>query len=233
MVTGASLGGRMAVRRSAPRILGVLFALASVFLVLGTGVAYLATGAGTASAVVTAPTLGSRGGGAGQFAALSVTPVAVPLTVTRGHAQLAAGLETARIDIASGATGTLLTTVNWLNSQDAGKVLQSPNSYILVGLYQADATATAALGGGGAGGCPSSEYKVDDSVNGWLCVEALGGNTVGILTKQGADAALQVPVTGITEVYVLTSIYVSNNAPPNQQGSLPNLQFYVSAHLAG
>ena len=214
--------GPTAPARSLRRVLGLVFGIAVVGLMLGTGVAYLASSGGTASSVVTTRGLGTGGTGA----AISVTPVSVSITTSKGHAQLDAGQETARIAIASGASGTLLVHVNWLDPQDAYKVLHSPSSYILAGLYQEASTTTS------GGSCTSGEYKVDDSTNGWLCLESLsGGNTLGVLTKASADAVLQAPVSGLTNVYVLTSIYVSNNIPAGQQGT--SLQFYVSAELAG
>ena len=220
--------GPTAPARSLRRVLGLVFGIAVVGLMLGTGVAYLASSGGTASSVVTTLGLGGAGGTGGTGAVVSVTPLDVSITTSKGHAQLDAGQETARIAIASGASGTLLVNVDWVDPQDALKVLHSPSSYILAGLYQEASTTTS------GGSCASGEYKVDDSANGWLCLESLsGGDTLGVLTKASADAVLQGPVSGLTTVYVLTSIYVSNNIPPGQQGNLPSLQFYVSAELAG
>lgn len=211
--------------RPRARVVGLVFGLAAGLLMLGTGVAYLASSGATASSVVTTKGLGAGGTGS----AVSVTTLSVPITVSRGHAQLDAGLEMARIDLASGISGTLLVNLDWVDPQDAIKVLQSPRSYILAGLYQEDTTTTA------TGSCSVGEFKVTDPTNGTLCLELLtaGGNTLGVLTRKTADDALQVPVSGLTAVYVLGSIYVNNSIPPAQQGTLPNLQFYVSAKLAG
>ncbi len=237
METERERGGlplRRAARGSLPRPLLWAFGVAAAVLLAGTGAAYLASSGGTAGSVVTTLGLGGSGGAGGTGAAVSVTPLAVSITTSKGQAQLDAGMETARIGIASGAGGALLVNVGWIDPQDATKVLQSPRSFILAGLYQEDATTTAALGAGGAGSCGTGEYRVDDSAKGWLCLESLsGGSTLGILTRSSADAMLQGSISGLTDVYVLTSIYVSNNVLPGQQGTLPSLQFYVSAQLAG
>ena len=213
------------------RVFGWVFGLAAGVLMLSTGAAYLANSGGTASSVVTRMGLGAGGTGG----ALTVTPLSVPLTTSVGHAQLDAGMEAARIGLASGVSGTLLVNVDWVDPQDAFKVLHSPASFMLAGLYREDPKTTATLGSSGSGSCGLLEFKVDDPANGWLCLEMLtsGGNTLGILTQENADDALQVPASGLTSVYVLASIYISNNIPHGQQGTLPSLQFYVSAQLAG
>lgn len=215
--------------RPRARMAGAVFGLAAALLMLGTGVAYLASSGATASSVVTTKGVGTGGTGS----AVSVTTLSVPITVSRGHAELDAGLEMARIDLASGSSGTLLVNVDWIDPQDAVKALQSPKSYILAGLYQEDTTATDELST--TGSCGSGEFKVTDPTNGTLCLELLtaGGNTLGVLTRKTADGVLQAPISGLTAVYVLGSIYVNDNIAHGQQGTLPDLQFYVSAQLAG
>lgn len=213
--------------------LGLLLGAAAAVLLLGTGGAFLAS-AGTSGAVVTAPALSAGSGGGGLGAAVAVTPVSQTITVSEGRAQLVAGQETARIAIASGATGTLLVNAAWLDPQDAYGVLNSPHAFILVGLYQEDTTSTSALTTGTSTGCPTGEDQVTDSVNGTLCLsEMTSGNTLGTLTRSGADVLLHTPVSSLSDVYVLTSIYSGNIAPPGQQASLPQLQFYVGAQLVG
>ena len=216
-------------RGRVPRWARVALVASVAVLFAVTGEAYLASSVGVTSAVVVARQLGGTGGTSTQ--AISVSPMSVTATVAHGRAQLDAGMETARIDIASGATGTLLANVGWLDPQDFAKVLHNPHAYILAGLYQEDATTTSGLASGGS--CASGEYQIDDSANGELCVEQMsGGGALGILTASGADVVLQAPVTSsLTAAYVLTAIYVKDNAPPGQQGQLANLQFFVSAQL--
>lgn len=217
-------------RRRPPRWARMATVAAAAILFAVTGEAYLASSAAVTSAAVVVRKLGGTGSGSQQ--AVTVTPVSVTATVTQGHAQLDAGLETARVDIASGSTGTVLVNVGWTDPEDVSKALQNPHTYILAGLYQEDATTTSGLASGGS--CAAGEYEINDSANGQLCVGAMGGGkATGILTRSSADALLQAPASStLTAVYVLTAIYTQDNAPPGQQGQLANLQFFVSAQLA-
>ena len=196
-----------------------------------TGTAYLASAAVTSSIVIT-HNLTTADGGTRNGAAIGVTmpTSAITASVTNGHNQLAAGLEAAQVNIASGETGTMLVNVAWLDPQDGGGVLHSPNAYILTGLYQEDASATAGLASHGA--CNNGEYEIAPGGTN-ICVEPLSGaNSSGVLTKAAGDSLLQASVSGVTTAYVLLSIYVNGNAPPGQQGQTTDLRFFVSAQLA-
>lgn len=212
-------------RRPRPRWLGWGFAGALALLLATTGDAFLASSSQSGSTVQTVGLSGS-GGAAFTVAAAS----SVPVTVTRGHAQLLAGVETATIQLAGGLTSPLLINVDWLDPQDGSGVLRSPNAYILAGVYEEDATATASIA---SAGCPAGEYEIVDSANAAICVRAASGaDPTGLLTREAADTLLQVNTSGLTTAYVLLSLYVSGNAPPNQQSTLPQLRFYVSGQLA-
>ncbi len=211
-------------RRIARRRLAWVFAGLGVALLAGTSVAFLNTN-GTASASISP--LSTSYGGKG----IDVVPVSNTVTVTNGMAQTQAGVELYRIDMASATLGDqLLIHFDWLNGQDAQKVLNNPNAWIQVGVYDNSGTAPS----GSPLACPTGQYLLADPTNGNVCVSAdSGGQASAQLTAANADALLvpsQNP-TSDTSLYLVASITTPGHAPPGQQSGLTTLRYNVDAQL--
>jgi hypothetical protein len=210
-MTGLVAGGRRAARRG--RLLPWLFGAAAVALVLGTGAAFLAPN-GTAATTIT-PLTTQNGG-----AATNLVPVQTAVTVTSGRAQVIAGIELYRIDIADPTlSGRLVVEFNWVDPQDAGKVLNNPHAWIQVGLFYPSASVPP---------CPTGQFQVTDANNANICVQPdPGAYASDALTAAHASAVLQSTVSGQSAYYVLGAITTPGHVPQGQQGQLTGLQYFA------
>ena len=205
-------------RRPARARLAWVFAVLGVALLAGTGVAFLNTNS-TAQASISP--LSTSFGGRG----IDVVSVSNSVTVTNGQAQTQAGVELYRIDLASKTLGDqLLIHFDWVNGQDAQKVLNNPNAWIQVGVYDNNGVTPV------SSACSSGLYLSGDNV----CVSAdPGAKASAQLTAANADALL-VPTqnpTSDSSLYLVAAITTPGHAPPGQQSGLTTLQYNVDARL--
>lgn len=205
-------------RRIPRRRLAWVFAGLGVALLAGTSVAFLNTNnSGSASISPLSTSYGGKG--------FDVVPLSNTVSVTNGQAQTDAGVELYRIDLASATLGDqLLIHFDWLNGQDAQKVLNNPNAWIQVGVYDNNGVPPS------GGACSSGLYLSNDNV----CVSADPGSQASAqLTAASADALLvpsQNPTQG-QSLYLVAAITTPGHAPPGQQSGLTTLQYHVDARL--
>ena len=205
-------------RRTGRRRLAGVFAGLGVALLAGTSAAFLNTNStGSASISPLSTSYGGRG--------IDVVPVSNSVTVTNGRAQTVAGVELYRLDLASKTLGDqLLIHFDWVNGQDAQKVLNNPNAWIQVGIYDNNGVIPV------SNACSSGLYLSGDNV----CVSAdAGAQASAQLTAASADALLipsQNP-TSDSALYLVASITTPGHAPPGQQSNLTTLQYNVDARF--
>lgn len=108
------------------RVLGLLLSLAALF-----SVASFALGdTGITSLSISAPPGLGAGGAVADFTTTSGT-----FTRPNGNAQIDAGIQVGRIDVAADFATGLRLDMAWLNSPEASQVLNNPNAAIWVGIY--------------------------------------------------------------------------------------------------
>ena len=207
-------------RQPRPRVgLTLLFGMAAVAVVAASAVAFLNTvQAGT---IAISPLSGLLGAGV----TADVTAVDSSVTITNGRAQDISGIELYRIELTNSAlSGHLVVSFDWLNPQDAHRVLNNPNGWIDVGLYENSGTTPT------NGACPTGQYYLNDTTatGSALCVSAdASPESSAVLTAATADAELLSATSGQQYVYVLGAIHTPGHVPPGEQSGLETLQYQL------
>ena len=206
---------RGSVVRRVRRGLALGMGVAAAGLLGVTGLAFLATGGASGGTVSLGSTLA-------HGAVATVVPFNYTLTVTNGQAQTVSGVELYKVDLGNASrSDRLRVDFSWLDPQDAQKVLNNPNAWIQVGLYDYAAAAS-------GGACPSGQTVAEDpdSSDAQVCLTPDPGATASAqLTQAHADANLLTSVAGQGAVYILAAITTPGHAPPGQQSQLDTLSF--------
>ena len=212
---------RMERRRSKPpasRARGLRAALLGMALVaiVGTGAGFLANNGTLETAIAPASSL--PGG-----ALAEATAVGSSVRIASGPAETVAGVELYRIHVGNPVdSNRLWVTFDWLNPNDAMKVLQNPSASIRVGVYEPVSSAAA---------CSTTAYRVNDPVNGAITVcQDPGSQASATLTTQIASTVLIPTVSNQPYLYVVASITTPGHMPPGIQSSVTSLQYYAAVH---
>lgn len=112
--------------RRRKRILGLLLSIA---MLLSVG-SFVLADTGTTTFSITPPAGLGASGAVADFTTTSGT-----FTRPNGNAQIDAGIQVGRIDVAAGFATGLRLNMAWLNSGEAAQVLNNPNAAIWVGVY--------------------------------------------------------------------------------------------------
>lgn len=202
----------------APRARGLRLALLgmAVVAIVGTGAGFLADN-GTLQTTIT-PGSGLPGG-----ALAHATAVGSSVRIASGPADTVAGVELYRIHVGNPIdSNRLWVTFDWLNPNDAMKVLKNPSASIRVGVYEPVSSAQA---------CSTTAYSVNDPVNGSITVcQDPGPEASATLTTSIASAVLMPTVSNQSYLYVLASITTPGHIPAGAQSSVTSLQYYAAVH---
>jgi len=168
---------------------------------------------GTSAAININITAG--GGGDGKIVS-EIIPIGETFSIARGNAQKISGVELYKITLSDAQLSNLIrVNIAFLNPNDVGKVLNSPNSFIQMQVYYPG----------------TGEEEVTLDYDGTKVLPDTGTRASAFMSREVGDITLLPSVIGQTTLYILASINTPAGPPPGQQDQLTELKFYIDIRL--